>query len=168
MRRAGRCNVLRPQALEEVNFWQALKGMVKSTTVGTTLQTKFEVKGKVPVLPLPWQENLLRIGQEALSNTLKYAHARQFRTRLTANAKEVCLELSDDGDGFRVGDRHDGVGLVGMRERAEEMGGKLKIVSSRGKGTTITVIVPLGAGRQPAVQTRLTSTSTDPGMETAL
>jgi signal transduction histidine kinase len=161
-------HALRPQALEEVNFWQALKGMVKSTTVGTTLQTRFEAKGKVPILPPAWQENLLRIGQEALSNTLKYAHAKQFRTRLTANAKELCLELSDDGDGFRVGDRHDGVGLAGMRERAEEMGGELKIVSSRGKGTTITVILPGGAGRQPAVQTKLTPTSTDPGMETAL
>lgn len=161
-------HALRPQALEEVNFWLALKGMVKSTTVGTTLQTRFETKGKVPVLPPAWQENLLRMGQEALSNTLKYAHAKQFRTRLTANAKELCLELSDDGDGFRVGDRHDGVGLAGMRERAEEMGGELKIVSSRGKGTTITVILPGGAGRQPAVQTKLTPTSTDPGMETAL
>jgi two-component system, NarL family, response regulator len=47
--------------------------MVKSTTVGTTLQTRFEAKGKVPILPPAWQENLLRIGQEALSNTLKYA-----------------------------------------------------------------------------------------------
>jgi len=161
-------HALRPQALEEVDFWQALKGMVKSTTVGTTLQTRFAAKGKVPILPPAWQENLLRIGQEALSNTLKYAHARQFRTRLTANAKELCLELSDDGDGFRVGDRHDGVGLAGMRERAEEMGGEFKIVSSRGKGTKITVILPQGAGRQPAVQPKLARPSTGKGMETAL
>jgi signal transduction histidine kinase len=82
-------HALRPQALEEVNFWLALKGMVKSTTFGTTLQTRFEAKGKVPILPPTWQENILRIGQEALSNTLKYAHAGQFRTRLTANAKEL-------------------------------------------------------------------------------
>jgi signal transduction histidine kinase len=148
-------HALRPQALEEVNFWQALKGMVKSTTVGTTLQTRFEAKGKVPVLPPAWQENLLRIGQEALSNTLKYARARQFRTRLTANAKALRLELCDDGDGFQVRDPHDGVGLAGMRERAEEMGGELKIVSSRGKGTTIAVILPRGAGRQPAMPTKL-------------
>jgi len=99
---------------------------------------------------------------------LKYAHARQFRTRLTANAKELCLELSDDGDGFRVGDRHDGVGLAGMRERAEEMGGEFKIVSSRGKGTKITVILPQGAGRQPAVQPQLARPSTGMGMEAAL
>ena len=94
-------HALRPQALEEGNFWQALKGMAKSTTVGTTLQTKFEAKGRVPVIPLVWQGNLLRIGQEALSNTLKYARAKQFRTRLTANAKELRLELCDDGDGFQ-------------------------------------------------------------------
>src|SRR3984893_9993399 len=136
-------HALRPQALEEDDFWQALKGIVKSTTVGTTLHTTVETQGKVPVLPPAWQENLLRIGQEALSNTLKYARARNFRTRLISNSKELRLELRDDGDGFQVKERHDGVGLTGMRERAEEMGGELKIVSSRGKGTTVTAILLL-------------------------
>ena len=136
-------HALRPQALEQDDFWQALKGIVKSTTVGTTLHTTFETQGKVPVLPPAWQENLLRIGQEALSNTLKYAHARNFRTHLISTSKELRLELRDDGNGFQVKERHDGVGLTGMRERAEEMGAKLKIVSSRGKGTTVTAILPL-------------------------
>jgi PAS domain S-box-containing protein len=136
-------HALRPQALEQDDFWHALKGIVKNTTVGTTLHTTFETLGKVPVLPAAWQENLLRLGQEALSNTLKYAHARNFRTRLISNVKEVRLELCDDGDGFQVTERHDGVGLTGMRERAEEMGGELKIVSFRGKGTTVTAILPL-------------------------
>jgi predicted ATPase/signal transduction histidine kinase len=161
-------HALRPQALEEVNFWQALKGMVKTTTIGTTLQTKFEAKGKMPVLPPAWQENLLRIGQEALSNTLKYARAKQFRTRLTTNAKEFRLELCDDGDGFKVRERHDGAGLAGMRERAEEMGGELNIVSSRGKGTTITVISPRRAGPKSAGQFELTRASTGAGMEPVL
>src|SRR6266446_4871012 len=136
-------HALRPQALEQDDFWQALKGIVKSITVGTTLHTTFETQGKVPVLPPAWQENLLRIGQEALSNTLKYAHARNFRTHLISTSKELRLELRDDGNGFQVKERHDGVGLTGMRERAEEMGAKLKIVSSRGKGTTVTAILPL-------------------------
>jgi signal transduction histidine kinase len=129
---------LRPQALEQDDFWRALKGIIKNTTLGTTLRTTFEEQGKPPVLPQPWQENFLRIGQEALTNALKYAHAKHLRTRLICNAKEVRLELSDDGDGFQVKDRHDGFGLTGMRERAEEMGGKLNIVSSPGRGTTIT------------------------------
>ena len=136
-------HALRPEALERDQFWLALKGIVKSTTVGTTLHTTFETRGKVPVLPPAWQQNLLRIGQEALSNTLKYAHARNFRTRLVSNAKQLLLELRDDGNGFQVTERHDGIGLTGMRERAEEMGGELKIVSSRGKGTIVTALLPL-------------------------
>jgi PAS domain S-box-containing protein len=142
-------HALRPQALEEVNFWEALKGIIKNTTVGTTLQTRFETKGDVPVLPLAWQENLLRIGQEALSNTLKYAHAKQFRAQFTSSAAELCLELSDDGDGFRVDERHDGVGLSGMRERVQEMGGELRVLSSPGKGTKI--IVFLARDMEPAL-----------------
>src|SRR5881227_1057217 len=135
-------HALRPQALQEHNFWDALKGIIRNTTFGTALHTMFEAKGKLPELPQPWQENLLHIGQEALTNTLKYAHARNFKTRLTYKAKKLRLELRDDGDGFKVKDRHDGVGLRGMRERVEQMGGELEITSSGGKGTKITVLLP--------------------------
>ena len=135
-------HALRPQALEEVNFWEALKGIIKNTTIGTTLQTRFETKGEVPILPPAWQNNLLHIGQEALTNALKYARAKQFRARLASNAKELRLELSDDGAGFWVNERHDGAGLTGMRERVQEMGGELLVLSSPGKGTKIKVILP--------------------------
>src|SRR6266446_4666180 len=135
-------HALRPQALQEHNFWDALKGIIKNTTVGTALRTRFEAKGKLPELPRPWQENLLHIGQEALTNTLKYAHARSFDTRLSYGAEGLRLELRDNGDGFKVKDGHDGVGLTGMRERVAQMGGELKITSSRGKGTKITVVLP--------------------------
>ena len=76
-----------------------------------------------------------------MTNALKYAHARNFKTRLTYKAKELRLELRDDGDGFKVKDRHDGVGLSGMRERVEQMGGELEISSARGRGTKITVVL---------------------------
>ena len=139
-------HALRPQALQEHNFWEALKGTIKNTTAGTALHTRFQAQGKLPELPPPWQENLLHIGQEALTNTLKYAHARNFETRVTYKAKELRLELRDDGDGFKIKDRHDGVGLAGMRERVEQMGGELEITSSRGKGTKITVLLPWQRG----------------------
>jgi len=84
----------------------------------------------------------MHIGQEALSNALKYAHARNFETRLSCNAKELRLELHDDGDGFKIKDQHDGFGLAGMRERVQQMGGKLKISSSHGKGTKVVVTLP--------------------------
>jgi PAS domain S-box-containing protein len=135
-------HALRPLALQGHNFWEALKGIIKNTTVGTALHATFAAQGKVPKLPQPWQENLLRIGQEALTNTLKYAHARTFETRLSYKAKELRLELRDDGDGFKLKDSHDGLGLAGMRERVEQMGGELSIKSQRGKGTKITVVLP--------------------------
>ncbi|MFZ3374184.1 MAG: PAS domain S-box protein [Chthoniobacterales bacterium] len=135
-------HALRPQALQEHNFWEALKGIIKNTTVGTALHATFEAQGKLPELPQPWQENLLHIGQEALTNTLKYAHARNFETRISYKARQVRLELRDDGDGFKVKDGHDGVGLTGMHERVEQMGGELEITSSRGKGTKVVVVLP--------------------------
>src|SRR6266516_2361206 len=135
-------HALRPQALQGGNFWEALKGLIKNTTAGTALHTTFNLHGKMRHLPLVWQENLLHIGQEALTNALKYAHPRNFETKLTFNAKELRLELRDDGDGFRVKDRHDGFGLAGMRERVEQMGGTLKISSAHGKGTDVLVTLP--------------------------
>src|SRR5881397_1070706 len=123
-------HALRPQALQRRNFWEALKGLVKNTTAGTALHTTFSLRGKMRHLPLAWQENLLHIGQEALTNALKYAHPHNFETRLIFNTKELRLELRDDGEGFKVKERHDGFGLAGMRERVEQMGGKLKISSA--------------------------------------
>jgi signal transduction histidine kinase len=55
-------HALRPHALQEHNFWDALKGSIKNTTIGTALHATFEAKGKIPELPQPWQENLLHIG----------------------------------------------------------------------------------------------------------
>ena len=139
-------HALRPEALQRGNFWEALKGLIKNTTAGTALHTTFKLRGKLRDLPQLWQENLLHIGQEALTNALKYARPRTFETRLTCNSNELRLELHDDGDGFEVKARHDGLGLAGMRERAEQMGGKLKIISSNGNGTKVVVTLPLNHG----------------------
>ena len=136
-------HALRPQALKKENFWDALKDMIKSITVGTALHPSFKIQGKISRLSPVWQENLLHIGQEALTNTLKYAHARHFRARLICNARGVRLELRDNGAGFEIKDRHDGLGLTGMRERVEQMNGKLEITSAHGKGTKVVVALPL-------------------------
>jgi signal transduction histidine kinase len=136
-------HALRPAALQRANFWDALKGIIKNTTAGSPICTKTRLRGKLPDLPNEWQENLMHIGQEALTNTLKYAHADNFETQLICNTKELRLEFEDDGDGFKVKDGHDGFGLAGMRERVEQMGGELKITSGRGKGTKLSVVLPL-------------------------
>jgi PAS domain S-box-containing protein len=139
-------HALRPEALQRANFWDALKGIIKNTTAGIPIVTKTRLRGKLPDLPPDWEENLMHIGQEALTNALKYAHATNFETQLICNTKELRLEFQDDGDGFAVKDRHDGFGLAGMRERVEQMGGELKISSGRGKGTKVRVALPLNGG----------------------
>jgi len=133
---------LRPQALENATFWEALKELVKNATVGTPLQTDFQLRGEVRELSPETQENLLHIGQEALTNTLKYAQATRFEMRLSFNAAEVRLDLRDNGIGFKVNNGHGGFGLIGMQERVQQIGGKLTIASSRNKGTKIVVALP--------------------------
>jgi PAS domain S-box-containing protein len=141
---------LRPQALQQENFWEALRGIIKTTTAGTTVHTTFTVTGELRDLPHHWQENLLHIGQEALTNALKYAHSRNFETLLSFNRNELRLEFHDDGDGFELEEEHDGFGLAGMRERSEQMGGTLNIISARGKGTKIAVTLPYNHDSTPA------------------
>ena len=133
---------LRPQALEDATFWEALQSAIKNATVGTDVHAEFQLRGQLRELPPTMQENLLHVGQEALTNTLKYAHATRFEARLSFNAREVRLELQDNGNGFKTNGRHDGFGLTGMRERAEQMSGTLTVSSARGKGTKIVVVLP--------------------------
>jgi PAS domain S-box-containing protein len=137
---------LRPQALEEASFWEALQAAIKNATAGTELHTAFRLRGKMRELPPLVQENLLHIGQEALTNTLKYAHATRFETHLSFNATGVRLELQDNGVGFKMNGRHDGFGLTGMQERVTQMGGALTVTSARSKGTRIVVISPYTRG----------------------
>jgi signal transduction histidine kinase len=134
-------HALRPQALQRGNFWDALKGIIKNTTAGTALHTTFELRGKLRDLPLVWQENLLHIGQEALTNALKYAHPHNFETRLSCNTKELRLELRDDGDGFKLKDRHDGVGLTGMQRRVNKWAGH-SLSPARARKARIVVELP--------------------------
>jgi PAS domain S-box-containing protein len=136
---------LRPQALEDASLWEALQTMIKNATAGTDLHTDFQRRGKVRELPPIVQKNLLHIGQEALTNTLKYAHANRFEARLTFNQTQVRLELQDNGVGFKIKGRRDGFGLIGMKERVSQLGGQLTVTSARGKGTKIVVVSPYGA-----------------------
>jgi signal transduction histidine kinase len=150
-------HALRPDILEHTGLWEALKGMAKNMSVGTPLRTTCKLRGKLPELPPTWQENLLHIGQEALTNTLKYAHAQNFEMRLVCNGKRARLEFFDDGVGFALKDSHDGVGLTGMRERVTQMGGEMEITSSRGKGTKITVLLRCNANRHYDIENQNTA-----------
>lgn len=136
---------LRPLALEEKQVGEALSEMFSRMTQGTPLQVGFGVEGPPRQLPPEWEENLLRCGQELLTNALRHAQADQFQGKLVFAGNEVRLQVTDNGRGFDPGRRQDGFGLVGIRERVEGMGGKLLIESTAGQGTAVFIVLPHGA-----------------------
>jgi signal transduction histidine kinase len=133
---------LRPQTLEEKDICEALQSLIRKMTAGTSVQAEFIVRGPPPELPLEWEENLLRIGQEVLTNVLRHAQAGKFKAELRFDKGEIRLNLRDDGIGFDPSGRHDGFGLQGIRERVEGLGGRLSIESAKGHGTAISIVLP--------------------------
>ncbi len=136
---------LRSPALIAGDLPGALGDLFQLMTHETGLQIEFTCAGEPRRLPPDWQEHLLHIGREALTNTLRHARARQFAARLSVNANEVCFELSDNGNGFDPSRLNGGFGLTGMRERAARMGGHLSVTSAMGAGTGIRLTVPVAA-----------------------
>ena len=105
--------------------------------------------GTVIALPPLVENHLFRIGQEAINNALKHAHARTIQINLCYSEATVRLSVCDDGDGFDKSAVLAGtvglhLGLRSLRDRARKMGGQLTVVSEPEKGATIEVIVPLG------------------------
>ena len=136
-------HALRPQALEKAPFADALEAIIKNTAAGTALRTEFRITGKPRELAPLVEENLLHIGQEALTNSLKHAHATKFQAQLSFNPDAVYLELQDNGDGFNVGNSNGGgFGLIGMKERAEQIGATVEVSSKPGAGTSIVAVSP--------------------------
>jgi len=96
----------------------------------------------------PINSTIYRIIQEAFNNISKYAHATRVTVRLTRNedntigADHISLIIEDNGRGFSTTQKSDGMGLLGMRERALSLGGEFKLISSLGNGTRIEVKLP--------------------------
>jgi signal transduction histidine kinase len=136
---------LRPQALEERSLAEALKDMIEKLTARTAIRAELTLQGEAKELPPEWEANILRLGQEALTNVLRHARAGEVEVLLVFRDREVRLNLRDNGCGFDPAGKYAGFGLRGMAERVENMGGHLSILSANGAGTTISVVLPLPA-----------------------
>jgi PAS domain S-box-containing protein len=134
---------LRPQALDQKDLYEALDMLFQKMTAGTRLQCEFTLLGRSRPLTPEWDQNLLRIGQEVLTNVLRHARASHFKVELAFEAKSVRLELRDTGCGFDPTAKREGFGLLGIAERVECMGGRLVIESAAGIGTAILIALPL-------------------------
>jgi two-component sensor histidine kinase len=117
--------------------------------VAAALQTRIQVIGSPRKLNPATERNLLRIFQEALTNTVKHAGARTVDVELRYAPDSLALRVRDDGQGFDPAGLHPSgsghYGLIGMRERAERIGGHFTLDSRPGEGTELRVEVPIGA-----------------------
>ncbi|MCH8007922.1 MAG: GAF domain-containing sensor histidine kinase [Chloroflexi bacterium] len=96
--------------------------------------------------PMAIEQVLFRIAQESLNNASKHAGASRIDVELAIEDGNVRLTVTDDGDGFDVSDpqiRAHRLGITSMEERADELGGRLRIESAKGKGTRVVLEVPI-------------------------
>lgn len=128
---------LRPQSLEKDGLVQAIRTHTAAVQGRTGLSITVDA-GQLDRLPVEIEEAFYRITQEAIHNVVKHAGAQTASVRLGRPDGPLVLEVTDDGDGFepeRVPRGH--LGLVGMRQRADQIGAELSIQSQPNEGTTI-------------------------------
>jgi PAS domain S-box-containing protein len=139
--------LLHPPLLDELGLASALRSYSAGFTQRTGIQVELKMD-EIGRLPRDVETTLFRIVQEALTNVHRHSGSLRAEVRVIRDPKEVKLQVSDDGRGvpadtlelLSVG-ANLGVGVAGMRERAAQLGGQVKIASS-GRGTTITAILP--------------------------
>jgi PAS domain S-box-containing protein len=134
---------LRPKLLEEGNLFSALKQLTIQMRTSTNTNLTCNIIGTAYPLPPDVENHLLRIGQEALTNAVKYANATEIHVELVCEESQCLLRVKDNGQGFDVAKipPNKGFGLLGMSERVEQIGGELVIHSQPGQGTEVVVIV---------------------------
>ncbi|MDB6017161.1 MAG: integral rane sensor signal transduction histidine kinase [Pedosphaera sp.] len=138
---------LRSRELEEFDLCSALLASGQQMLDGTDIQIRVTTEGMVRPLSEVMEENLLRIGQEALTNVIKHSSATLVTFELKFNAQSVILKITDNGRGFNpensVGASEGHFGLVGIHERTKRLDGRLTITSAPGAGTVLAVEIPI-------------------------
>ena len=134
---------LRPSALDDFGLAAALEHLTTTFGEQTGMKVDFGAALGSERLPTEVETALYRIVQESLTNIVKHAHARRVSIALTKKEGSVKAVVEDDGKGFDPARTDGGFGLVGMAERLALLGGRLRIESRPGSGTTIAADVPV-------------------------
>ncbi|MET7418958.1 ATP-binding protein [Dactylosporangium sp. NPDC005555] len=136
---------LRPVALEDAGLAEALAGLCRGyqERLGVAVTAHLEAERLGP----PVEHAVLRVVQEALSNAVRHGRPDSVELRVTRTGERLTITVHDDGRGFdpaSAGDRQ-GMGLRLMRDRVGELGGTVDVVSAPDRGTTVRVLLPVGA-----------------------
>jgi signal transduction histidine kinase len=140
---------LRPAVLDDLGLIPALHSFLKSFSAHSGVRTHLTAFAAVEQVDTGRRTVLFRVAQEALTNVARHAEASRVDVSIEKLPTAVCMKIKDDGRSFQVervlhGNGHKRLGLLGMRERLEMVGGNLGVESAAGKGTTITAHIPLG------------------------
>jgi len=138
---------LRASVLEGQNLGAALHSGAQIWTAGSGVDVDVDVSGAQDPIPDEAERHLLRIAQEAVTNAVKHAGASKIWVSLQIDSPNLCLRIIDNGSGFELQDAFSSAGghfgLIGMRERAERLGGDLQVATHPGGGTKVEVKVQL-------------------------
>lgn len=138
---------LRPIYLEDLGLAPALEVLVKDTAVNSGANIAWQLAGEPRRLSPETELTLYRMAQEALNNALRHAEAGRITVQLRFEPERVVLAVADDGRGFILPHSPGEMvplghfGLLGLRERAQLIGADLRLTSTPGQGTTVTVII---------------------------
>lgn len=139
---------LRPSVLDDLGLIPALQSHLEGFLKDTGIRVSITAFAGVEKLNNISRTVLFRVAQEALSNVAQHANASQAKVEIHQLQDTVCMEIHDNGKGFHVdgdvffGKGSNRLGLLGMRERVEMVGGKFRVESSLGKETTVSVEIP--------------------------
>jgi PAS domain S-box-containing protein len=143
---------LRPAVLDDLGLVPALHSFLKDFAARTGLHAHLTAFAQAEKIDIANRTVLFRVAQEALNNVARHAKASRVEVTLQKLSDRICLKIHDDGQAFnlesvlrRRGGKH--LGLLGMRERLEMIGGCLHIESAPGQGTAILAQIPLNRAR---------------------
>ena len=140
---------LRPSILDDLGLTHAVQWLASDLTENYGIMVKTRVKGNQIQLPAESELMLFRIVQEALTNIRKHSHATEASITLNFSEHNVSITIQDNGKGFKVppgmGDlaKTGKLGMVGMQERTQLLGGTLNIKSKPGEGTDLVIDIPI-------------------------
>lgn len=142
---------LRPTVLDDLGLIPALHSYMKSFMEQTGIRVRFTAFSGVEQLDNSRRTVLYRVAQEALTNVARHAKASHANVSIHGHNGTVRMEINDNGSGFAVesavvAKRNNRLGLLGMRERVEMVGGSFLVESAPGKETTVRVEIPHDSG----------------------
>ncbi|UCC55763.1 MAG: HAMP domain-containing protein [Gammaproteobacteria bacterium] len=140
---------LRPGILDDLGLVEALQEEISAWQErNPDVNCAFKTSGDVADLGERTSITIYRIVQECLTNVAKYAKASQLAIDLSTNSDSLVLRIRDDGRGMDLPVTGSGLGLIGMRERTEGLGGEFMLESKKGAGVAISVTIPMNGREQ--------------------